>query len=196
MINLLPPYYKQNILYARRNTKLIHWMFGLVLIMVVLICISFAGQFYIANAVKVYGSNVDKTRESLKAQKLDETQKRLDNISSGLKLIIQVLSREVLFSKLLQQMGAAMPSGSVLDTMEISKTQGGIDLVAQATDYQTATQVQVNLQDPQNKLFEKVDINSIQCSPTKKPYACTITLRAAFAKDNNFLFVHNQQGVQ
>jgi Tfp pilus assembly protein PilN len=196
MINLLPPEYKQNIIFARKNTKLLHWVFALIVTMLILLVIAVGGQVYVANSVKSYSKNVEETRSSLKTQKIDETQARLENISNGLKLIVQVLSKEVLFSKLLTQMGAAMPNGAVLDSIEISKTQGGIDLVAQATDYQTATQVQVNLQDPQNKLFEKVDINSIQCSATNKPYACTITMRAVFAKDNDFLFVHNQGAQQ
>ncbi len=192
MINLLPPEEKSNILYARRNTVLRHWVFALLAVLAGSIVFLAAGQVYIAQTTSHLNKQVTAQRESLKEQKLDETQKRLSDLSNNLKLIIQVLSREVLFSKLLRQVGAVMPQGSVLSSIELSKVEGGIDLSAEAADYNTATQIQVNLQDPSNKLFDKVDIIQVSCAQAKgDPYPCKVTLRALFAKNNPFLFINN-----
>ena len=71
---------------------------------------------------------------------------------------------------------------------------GGIDLNAVTKDYQTATQVQLNLQDPKNKIFDKADILNITCSssnPADPSYPCTISLKALFAKNNPFLFINS-----
>lgn len=195
MINLLPPDVKENYLYARRNTLLRKWAIVLIISIIALGGIIVAGNMYLNQSSRNLSKQISEGTEQLKIQKLEETQKQVEGISSSLKLVVQVLGREVLFSKLLQQIGAAMPPGAVLTNLSINKLQGGLDLQAAATSYQTATQVQVNLQDPANKIFEKADIVSIQCgnsgSALSKTYPCTVQVRALFAKNNPFLFINN-----
>jgi Tfp pilus assembly protein PilN len=192
MINLLPPEEKANVMYARRNTHLRKWVIALVFVLIGMFCFLAVGHFYIAKTTERYTEQVSLSQESLKAQKLEETEKRLQDLSNNLKLIIQVLSREVLFSKLIRQIGAVMPQGSILSSIELSKVEGGIDLSAEAQDYDTATRIQVNLQDPSNKLFEKVDIVQVSCvANTTTGYPCKVTLRALFNKNNPYLFINN-----
>jgi hypothetical protein len=197
MINLLPPEAKQSIAYARRNTQLARWVaivmssFGGIAFVVVF------GLLYMNQSISANQNQIAETQAQLKVQKLEETQKRVQDISSSLKLVLQVLGKEVLFSKLLKQVGAAMPPNTVLMNLSINKLQGGIDLRAGATDYQAATQVQVNLEDDQNKIFSKADIISIQCNSgsgttaVSSKYPCTVTIRAQFSQNNPFLFINN-----
>jgi len=193
MINLLPPDVKQNIAYARHNTKLLRWSVALLIGIAGVGIVVIFGLFYMHQSINAYATQRQRTQDELKVQKLDETQKQVEDLSSSLKLVVQVLSREVLFSQLLKQIGAAMPAKSSLTGLQISKTQGGIDLTAVAADYNTATQVQVNLQDPANKIFDKADITNITCASTSTAdprYPCTINIRAQFAKNNPFLFIN------
>jgi Tfp pilus assembly protein PilN len=199
MINLLPPEAKENVAYARRNTQLIRWSVALILVIFATIIALTAGQLYISSATASYERQVEQTEEQLKLQKLDDTQKRVKDMSNNLKLVVQVLSKQVFFSSLLQQIGAAIPPGAVLTGLSINQIQGGIDLTAAATDYETATQVQVNLQDPNNRIFQQADIENIQCttntpSETTIQYPCTITLRALFAENNDFTFTTDDSG--
>jgi hypothetical protein len=190
MINLLPPDYKSELLYARRNTALKNWVVMSCLGVIGIIAIIAAGNFFISRSTVNSQAQVDKAREQLNAQKLEETQAQVTDISDSIKLAIAVLGREILFSKLLSQVGTAMPTGSSLQSLTINSTQGGIDLTAAATTYQTATQVQVNLADPNNKIFEKADIVNVTCdSASKSAYPCTVSIRALFAKDNAFQYV-------
>lgn len=196
MINLLPPEVKENMHYARKNTHMRRWAAGLFFCILATGLIVGAGYLYLQQTTRTFAAQVQQGNEQLKAQKLKETQADVQDLTDSIKLVVQVLSREILFSKLLTQIGAALPSGSVLSELSINKVQGGIDLRAIATDYQTATQVQVNLRDPKNKIFETADIVSIQCSnqPTdpaapRTKYPCTIQLRALFAKDNAYTFI-------
>ena len=194
MINLLPPDTRNSILYARRNVHLVRWLVAIVIGLVLVWLIVFTGLFFINRSITDFQSRAEETRQQLKIQKVDETQKRVEDISSTLKLVVQVLGREILFSKLIKQIGSAMPVGASLSGLSISKTQGGIDLNAVTKDYQTATQIQLNLQDPKNKIFEKADILNITCSSanaTDPSYPCTISLKALFAKDNPFLFINS-----
>lgn len=193
MINLLPPQIQEDVGYARRNARLRRWCAGLLIGLASICLIIVFGLLYIHQTTQNTTQQIADAKTQLKTQKLEETQARIEDISSGLKLTIQVLSREILFSRLLQQIGNAMPPGSALNSLSINKLQGGIDLNAKAKDYQSATQVQVNLQDPANKIFSKADIVSISCnaSGADANYPCTVSIRALFSKDNNFLFTKN-----
>jgi Tfp pilus assembly protein PilN len=193
MINLLPADAKQNITYARHNTKLLHWAIVLLIGIAGTAIIVVIGLFYITQSTNSYATQVEKTTAELNAQKLPETEKRVEDISGSLKLVVQVLSREILFSKLFKQIGTAIPAKASLTGLSISKVSGGIDLTAVASDYNTATQVQVNLQDPANKIFDKADIVNIACASTSTSdprYPCTVSIRAQFAANNPFLFIN------
>jgi len=190
MINLLPPDIRQNIMYARRNARLLRWTVGLLIGIVGIGLVIGIGYVYMNKLGKDYATQATQAQADLDKQNPAQTQKEVEDITNSLKLVVQVLSREVLFSKLLAQIGASLPSGSVLLNLSINKLQGGIDLSAGATDYQTASQVQVNLQDPNNKIFDKADIISIQCTTDGSTYPCTATIRAQFAQNNPFLFIN------
>lgn len=199
MINLLPPDTREQISYARRNRQLLRWCSFLAVSIVGLIVLVGFGLVYINQSSRVQAKEAERTREQLRIQKLDETQGKVSEISGNLKLAVQVLQRQIVFSGLIQQVASAIPSGAALTDLRISKLQGGIDLEFEASDYQTATQVQVNLQDPNNKIFEKADIVSIDCngSSTDSPYPCQLTVRALFAKNNPYVLVPGQsEGTQ
>jgi hypothetical protein len=197
MINLLPTDQKSNIVYARRNTLLWRWaLTGLVFILGIGLLIAF-GHFYIGKSINLLSKDVEATRKQSEVQRLEDTQKRVEEISSQTKLVVQVLSREVLFSKVLKQIGSVMPQDTSLTKLTISKVGGGLDLEAAAIDQRAATQIQVNLQDSNNKLFEKVDINSIDCKDdASRQYPCQVTLRALFGSNSPFLFITNDPAVQ
>lgn len=199
MINLLPPNIKEDILYARRNTRLLRWSVMFVIVFVGVGLIVGFGGLYLRQSTQAYYQQLATTTQQLKDQKLDETQQRVQEMSNNIKLALQVLSREVLFSKLVQQIGAAMPADTTLTALQINKLQGGIDLSAQAVDYNTATQIQVNLQDPANQIFAKADIQNITCNSNgtgtfNKKYPCQVQIRALFATNNPFLFINNNKG--
>ncbi len=198
MINLLPPDVKENMVYARRNTRLRHWIVAVMFGVFGILVIVGVGQLYLQQSINSYSQQVAAGESELKAQKLDETQTKVQQLSGDLKLVVSVLQKEILFSKLLAQIGAALPTGSVLTNLSINKVQGGLDLQAATTNSQTATQLQLNLQDPKNQIFEKADLISIQCisnakatsgDALKAQYPCTAQLRALFAKNNSFTFI-------
>lgn len=194
MINLLPPDIRKNISYARRNSRLRKWILSIMAGIFGVVVVSGAGYMYINRLGHNYSQLALQAQTDFNKQNPAAIQKQVEDISSSLKLVVQVLSREVLFSKLLNQIGASLPSGSVLLGLSINKLQGGIDLQAGATDYQTASQVQVNLQDPHNKIFDKADIVNIRCegaSVGNSNYPCTVVIRAQFNKENPFLFIKN-----
>ena len=192
MINLLPTDLKQEYLYARRNTSLRRWAFALLFGLVGVGLVTTGGLLYMQNSIDTYSRQVVQSEDSLKEQKLNETRKHSEDITNSLKLVVDVLSREVLFSKLLTQIAAVTPAQTSLTDLSINSVQGSLDITAVSSDYQSATQLQVNLQDPANKIFSKADIQNISCNPTATDpqHPCTVTLKALFATNNPFLFIN------
>ena len=194
MINLLPPETRSNLLYARKNNQLRKRLSYLIFALIGALLIVFAGVFYLGQTTKSLEKETVKSRDSLQAQKIEDTQKTVEQISNNVKLTTQVLSREILFSKLLRQLGTVLPSNTSLQELQIDKLQGGITITALAKDINSATQVQLNLQDPQNKIFAKADIENILCdTELAKTYPCTVQIRALFSQNNPFLFISPTQ---
>lgn len=202
MINLLPPELKEGYRFARRNVGLRKWLFYCVFALVGLVGITTYGMLTLHQSTKHYEQQISSTQQALKSANFDETQKQIKDISSSFKLVVQVLGNEVLFSDLFKQIGALIPANAKLTSQTISQNQSAIDISAKAKDYATATQIQVNLNDPSNKIFSKADIVSISCGSsqqgsddTQQKYPCNVSIRALFAKNNPYLFV-NSKGTQ
>ena len=192
MINLMPAAMKQEIFYARRNTALRKWLVGFAVALAGVGIIVAFGLLYMQHSIKNHQTQIAEAKQSLQAQKVDETQKRVEEISANTKLATQVLSREILFSKLIRQIGRALPSNTVLKSLQIDKgAQGGLQLNAGAADFNAGTQLQINLQDPKNGVFEKADINSINCAgaSAQSSLPCDVSLQALFSKNNTYLYI-------
>jgi Tfp pilus assembly protein PilN len=196
MINLLPPDIKENYHYARRNTRLVHWIVACSFTLIGLAALSVGGLFYLDQTAKNNTKQADSLQASLKEQDEAVIKAQVTEISNNLKLTVNVLSKQVLYSQLLRQLATIIPGNTVLTGINLTQGQGSLDISANTADYTTATQLQVNLADPANKLFTQADIVGITCTPatadeTAKRYPCTVTIRALFAKDNPFLFISN-----
>lgn len=191
MINLLPTEVKDEITFARRNNSLRNWVIACLIALAGVVLIVAAGHLFIYQSTRTWQNQVNSTRAQLGEQKLEDTQKKVTDISDSIKLALQVLSREILFSKLISQIGNTIPDGSSLQGLTINTAQSGVDITAVATDYQTATQVHINLSDPKNQIFEKADILNVTCTqaPDEK-YPCNISIRALFADKNEFQYVN------
>jgi Tfp pilus assembly protein PilN len=193
MINLLPPELKTGYRYARRNVGLRKWVAMFLIALVGLGALATYGMLALKQSTVHYNTEIAATEAVFQSEKSAATQKQVKDISNNFKLVVKVLSQEVLFSQLIQQIAAAIPDNANLTGLNINQTQGGIDISANATDYKTATQVQVNLSDPKNKIFTKADIVSISCTNGgQSSYPCTVNLRALFAPNNPFLFINNK----
>lgn len=193
MINLLPPKTKEAYHYGRRNRILRRWLFGVSAGLIGAILLTAAGAIALRISTNDYTDQIAVTTEDLEKQNLESVQKQVTTISNNLKLVEQVLSKEILFSQLLKKLGSVTPSNVILTNLAISQTQGAIDITANTSDYNAATQMQINLAAPENQIFSKADIISITCSANAPNgnYPCTATFRALFAENNPFLFINS-----
>lgn len=202
MINLLPPDVKSSYSYARRNVGLLRWVMLFAIALVGFGAIVTFGLLSMQQSTQHTQNEITQQEATFKQEKYAETQKQVKDIGSSFKLVVQVLSNEVLFSKLLKQIAATIPAKASLTGLTINQSQTAIDISATAADYATATQIQVNLSDPTNKIFSKADIVSINCnaqntgdsSKGQSIYPCAVSIRALFSNNNPYLFVNSTGG--
>ena len=193
MINLLPPEYSSAIHFGRLNARL-RWRLSASMVATAgLILVMSIGWVYINQQSKDLGRSISTIKRQLDAQNLTSVQKQADEITQNVRLINQVLGREIRFSDLIQDIGKVMPSGTVLSSLTLSKVNGALDLSANARDYNSAAQIAVNLSDPKNNIFEKVDIVNVNCS-TIGAYPCSASFKALFSKNVPTRFLNVVKG--
>ncbi|HZL07991.1 MAG TPA: hypothetical protein VFC50_02250 [Candidatus Dormibacteraeota bacterium] len=196
MINLLPPEIKNGYRYARLNVALRRWAIMCLVTLIGLGGLATYGLLSLHQSTVRYNNQISAAEKLFKQEDFAGTQAQVKNISNSFKLVVKVLGQEVLFSELLKQIAAVIPANANLTGLQISQTQSAIDIVAVATDYNTATQVQVNLADPTNRIFSKADIVNITCNSENAinpHYPCTVNIRALLATNNPFLFINSKQ---
>lgn len=191
MINLLPTDYMSEIRFGRSNAVILRWLTFMVLAIGGLVVIILAGWVYMSHESKNLSKNIAVTQADLTTQHLAQVQKDAATITGNIKVINQVLRQEIRFSDLMEEIGKVMPPGAVLSGLTLNKLDGALDLSVNARDYASATQVAVNLSDPKNNLFDKVDIINISCTSGPNVYKCTGSMKALFSKTtkNRFLSV-------
>lgn len=194
MINLIPSDHRQAIFYARLNTRLVRWSIGIAIALLGLAIIIAGSLFYLQQDSSRIQSYINESKQSLAAQNEKETLERVKEINDNLKLTVDVLSNEVLFSELLQQIGLIMPPGTVLEDLSLTNEVFGLGITLQvgARDYETGTRTHVNLNDSSNGIFEKADLVGITCDGDGRSasYPCIVEVRALFQKSNPFLLIN------
>ena len=194
MINLLPPDLKQEYRYARQNLHILRWTYAFVFVIAGVAVITLAGTYTMNRSSDTYKARITNVQDQLAKEDSAGIERQVTAISNNLKLMVSVLSKEVLFSELLARLGSLTPSNAVLTNLSIAQNVSAIDITAQTTDYNAATQLQVNLADAGNQIFSKADIVTISCADgataANPAYPCTVQIRAAFTSDNPFLFLN------
>jgi hypothetical protein len=184
MIDLLPTSIKQSRTYGRRNNKLLRWNIACILAILGIITIGAAGYFYIDNATKSATKTKAQTEVLITDAKLSEVESEYKSFSDNLKTVVQILSNQVLFSELLQQIGGVTPTGATLNSISLSDSDNALDLDFTTATSSIAPTIQVNLADPSNELFSSADIIQVNCqSATNEKESCNIQLRALFKED-------------
>jgi len=159
MINLLPETAKREIRAARANVTLLNYMLilGLGVVFLGFICV---GVYFILlntrdSAQALIDANKSKTTTYSAAQ-VQGTELR-----SGLANAKTILDQEVDYSKLVTGIAALMPSGVVLDSLNLSPSTFGTPITLQffATTTQKALDLKNNLQ--RSPLFSGISFQSL-----------------------------------
>lgn len=179
MINLLPPQKLANIRIARSNTVLRRYIELMLLSLAVIITAIVVANYFMnvqqANVQKI----IDEDQKSL--TKLAPVQKEAAQLSDTVNTIASLLSRDVRFSTLLEQIGGLMPKGAVLTGIQYSTDDLTAPLVisAQVEDEQTAAVLLNNIN--ASDLFASAEIQSINSVEEDSATSSTATDQVATA---------------
>jgi Tfp pilus assembly protein PilN len=201
MINLIPTNEKQSNTYGIKNRMLIRWCIAFMVgVLGIWVIVGF-GYVQLNNSINAQQQQVANAEQRLKDQDIEGVRDQTESIDSSIKLALQVLEQKLLFSELIQRIGSVIPENAILQDISLQEFEGAINLTARAADYQSATQVQVNIADPSNNVFAQADILNIDCISDAEPgtldarYPCTVNLRALFGDNSPFLFVNQSSEV-
>ena len=160
MINLLPPQQKKQIKAGRANVILLRYI-GILSSGVILLAILLSGTFLVLNMSRANTQDrVDVTNE--KIAQYSATKTAAEQFRSDLATAKTILDKEVTYSKLIYKLADAVPSGVVLDSLDLnSKTLGAqTTLSAETKSYEDAIRLKTSFE--QNKdLFSDVHFVSV-----------------------------------
>lgn len=195
MINLLPPEVRENITYGRRNRQLIRWLFAVIIVIGGIGAMTVFGQLFINKNIKSLQAVAEVTKQRMARQNVDGTQKELQALSNNFTTVTQLLSRQILISKIITKIGSIMPNGAYLNDISLSSNSTYIDLNILAKSRDAATQAFININDPKNGLFDKSDLISVNYNVSSgsntgnMDYPYTARIRVTFKTDSSFYFL-------
>lgn len=188
MINLLPPEYKEEITYGRRNRSLIGWIITMFAVLIGVIAIAFIGQLYIKSNVTYINKTIESTNARIESQKLVEGQKEAETFASNLKTVNRLLEDQLLFSKIITSLGSVLPGGVTVLNIDFEDSDKALKLQLQGKDEQAVTQGFINLSSTENTLFTKADLENVDCSQED---TCVATVTVLLNKDSDFYFLNS-----
>lgn len=209
MINLLPENLKEEVIYGRRNRLLVRWLAAVSLVIFIVAAMTMFGQYYVNLNVKSLQSVAKVTQERIASQNLASIQKDVQSLSNNFTTVTQLLSKQLIFSKLITKIGSIIPNGAILSGITLSTSNSALDLNVIATDREAATQAFVNISDPKNGLFDKADLISVNCtvktstttttsaaSASASKYPCTAMMKVIIRNDSSFYFLNSITGAK
>jgi len=183
MINLLPDDYKKDIRTARANVVLLRYNILMLVSVAVLVVICIA--FYFILTISQASAVSRNTENSSKASSFQEVRTAADEYRSNLSVANSVLSNSVNYTTVIFEITKLLPSGVVLDTISLSASDFGKQMVfaTHAKSYSHATQLKESFQS--SKLFSNVyfqNITDTSSPDSNEAYPVAVTLSAQLNK--------------
>lgn len=181
MINLLPPDSKRELRAARSNTLLLRYN--------VLLLGALAFLFLATGIVYVYLNDAKAKAERTVAENQVRTasysavERQAQAFRSNLTTGKQILASEVNYSKVILQIAALMPSGTILETLQLDVATFGTQttLSARARSYDAALSLKNSFQG--SPLFSNVHFQSISGGGDDASYPISVNLNVTIKKD-------------
>lgn len=183
MINLLPHEQKRQLRAARVNTLLLRYNFLLLAAVAFLATAEGFTYFYLANTKVAAEKTITENRAKAVGYIPIENQAQL--FRSNLSTAKQILDREVTYTKVILEISKLLPSGVVLDTLNLDSQTFGTQtvLTAQAKNYTSALALKDSL--GKSTLFSNVHFQSVANSETPKnpAYPVDVSINVTIKKD-------------
>lgn len=193
MINLLPYDYKQELMYARKNYVLLKWLMALSIAVIFVLAISFGGAFVINNerakAEALAKAESDAINNSADKTEFDNYKK----FKSDYDTVVKLLSKQLRYTKMIQDIGQLLPSGTRIDGIKLTPgtTSLTLSIHGDSQDSLKNAFVKITSTTSQKQLFPKADIESITCSETASSKDCTASIKVLLSADSQYYYINS-----
>lgn len=161
MINLLPPEVKQEIRFGQLNITAIQYAVLIALISLALVAVLFFGVTVVSGDERSLRQAIDEKQQIL--TELEPTVAEAKQLEGTINTIAALLSREITFSQLLQDIAAVIPNGASLTGLSLTGDESlPLRIDALINDQTLAAVMRENLEN--SDLFEQADIQSVSAS--------------------------------
>lgn len=177
MINLLPPDIKQEIIYSKRNSVLLHYTVLVGAVMIILAGALMAARLYLNSQIDSVSLQIqEKEAQIAKYKDLESTAKTLN---ARIVSIQKIQKDQAKFSVLLDDLAKNIPQGTAITSLTLTgNDKAPVQIKVKAVDYKTATSVREGIS--KSARISAADIESIQ-GPEGQNSDGTYTVTVSFA---------------
>jgi Tfp pilus assembly protein PilN len=179
MINLLSEERKEEIRAARLNLILTRYIVIILMAIAFLMGVLFVSYTLLQNTKQSADSIVQSN--DVKADVYSQTKQQVDALSAKLSQTKSTLDQEISYSKVLTTIGQLMPTGTILDSLNLDSSSFNgtpVDLHAYAKTNDDAVALRARLQS--SPLFVQVNLKGTDSSNGTDGYPISVNLTVVF----------------
>ncbi len=183
MINLLSPETKKSLRSGRNNVILSRYVWSICAALLAIAAI-FGGGYYITVTEKAKAIE-ERTANETMVEKYASTQREAEAFASNLKGAKSILENEVVFSELITEIAATLPTGTVLSNLNLSTSITGEEIVLNALTLDSGdAPLRLKAALEASPLFERANIQGITAPPESaaSKYKATVSIRVTVTK--------------
>lgn len=119
MINILPPEFKEQVAYSRRNVSARHYLIAIILIGMVVGGVLAAVHWYANREMAQREATLESIERDI--DQFSETEKAVDNLNQQLSSIESLLEQRPQFSVILEDLASVLPRGSFINGISLTE---------------------------------------------------------------------------
>lgn len=175
MINILPPEIKQQLSYARRNTKLLRQLLVSFAVATLLAGLMWLSFWYVNKQTLDYQAALGHRQADREAYK--DVELKVQTMQSNLGLIEKLLNEKTKYSALLDDLAATLPSGSYINHLSLTGNEKEpLELLITVDSFNKAAELRNSL--IASARIKSADIQSV--TEDKKTGSFNVVIIAAF----------------
>jgi Tfp pilus assembly protein PilN len=177
MINLLPPNFKQEVRFSKRNAILRHYLILTFGVTIVLAGALLAARYYLNTQISAVNARLADKQIQIDSHK--DLEAKAKKLNARLASIQTIQKGQAKFSVLLSDLAVDMPQGTAITSLSLTgDDKKPVKLTVQAVDYKTALGFRDSI--TKNKRISAADIEDIHGAPSGNRTVYTVTVSFLF----------------
>jgi len=146
VINLLPPTYKEEIDYGRKNHRTLSWATTVAFGILSLLVVTFVGKVTIQSAKGQAVTQKTALEEQMKQVSLSDVEKKYTSFIDTTNNVKKIYSQEVLYSRLIRKLATLLPKDAKITNISLTDKDRALNLNFNNTEDGLGPVILVNLQ--------------------------------------------------